>query len=92
MIGFWFAVGFLIRSWWALLGPVLVGLLVLVGLELIPDFDDRRLGDWLLYLGGGEEYWYMTFWIGLPFFALAAGLGHQLRTHMSRSRGTSTSV
>ena len=86
MIGFWFAVGFLTRSWWTLLGPVLVALLILADLEFDLDLDNRRMGDLLLYLGGEDEFWFFTFWVGLPFFMLAAGLGLQLRRHVDRKR------
>lgn len=86
MIGFWFAVGFLIRSWWTLLGPVLVALLILADIEFGLDLDSRRIGDLLDYLSGNEEYGFFVFWTGLPFFLLAAGLGHQLREHLHRKR------
>lgn len=82
MAVFWFAAGFAIRSWWVLLGPLIVGGAVLAGVELVPDLEDRRIGDLLLYLGGDQEFWFLTFLLGVPFFALAAGLGHQLREHV----------
>ena len=86
MLLFWFVAGFAIRSWWVLLGPVTVAIAVLIGLEVVPDFDDRRIGEWLLYLGGDFEFWWTTYLFGAPFFMLAAGLGLQLRRHVDRKR------
>lgn len=86
MAAFWFAAGFAVRSWWVLLGPLAVGAAVLAAAELVPDLDDRRIGDWLVYLGGGEEFWYLAFLFEAPLFVLAAALGHWLRERVQPSQ------
>jgi hypothetical protein len=87
LLVFWFVAGFVVRSWWLLLAPLLIGIAIPV-FQL--DFDGRRLGDLLQYLGGDYEFWWTTYVFGAPFFMLAAGLGLQVRRHVDRRRTVGT--
>jgi hypothetical protein len=82
LLVFWFAAGFVVRSWWVVPVPLLVGVAFAVF-----DFDfEGRLGDVLQYLGGDYEFWWTTYLVGAPFFMLAAGLGLQARRHLDHKR------